>query len=146
MFFSMLLSALNGLANGGTAPLPTQPLAVVQTAPPTFDIPEDLGPPDSEGVVPVSNIGPAIAELRASWNAEVTPLSDTSFEVTFRMWPLRNGGSGEGMMQLKRKAEKMRRDLGYSRYRISEYSEGIESAFPVDQRFVYAILDFEGKR
>lgn len=142
MLFSMLFSALTGLANGGAAP-PQQNLG---TAPPTFDLPENLGAPDSEGAVPVTPIGPAIAELRASWNAEVTPLDDNSFEVTFRMWPLRSGGSGEGMMQLKRRAEKMRRDLGYSRYRISDYSEGIESAFPIDQRFVYAILEFEGKR
>lgn len=155
MLFSMLFSALSGLANAGAAPLVDKP-----TAPPTFDLPEISAPaapapalvsPSAPeqlegGALPVSQIGPAIAEFRAAWNAEVNPLSDNAYEVTFRMWPLRAGGGGEGMLQLKRRAEKMKRDLGFSRYQISEYSEGVESNFPFAQRFVYAVLEFDGKR
>lgn len=142
MFFSLLFSALSGLANGGATPPADKP-----TAPPTFDLPEsEAATPALEGGLPASVIGPAIAELRASWNAEVNPLSETAYEVTFRMWPLRSGGSGEGMLQLKRRAEKMKRDLGFARYRISEYSEGVESNLPFAQRFVYAVLEFDRKR
>jgi hypothetical protein len=148
MLFSMLFSALSGLSNGGAAALDDKP-----TAPPTFDLPAmEERTTVSEGELPPSQggsmaaIGPAITEFRASWNAEVNALADNAYEVSFRMWPLRSGGSGEGMLQLKRRAEKMKRDLGFSRYQISEYSEGVESNFPFAQRFVYAVLQFEGKR
>jgi hypothetical protein len=148
MLFSMLFSALSGLANGGAAPLDDKP-----TAPPTFDLSAvEERTTVSEGELPATqvgssaSIGPAIAQFRASWNAEVNSLSDNAYEVSFRMWPLRAGGSGEGMLQLKRRAEKMKRDLGFSRYQISDYSEGVESNFPFSQRFVYAVLQFDGKR
>lgn len=152
MLLSLLFSALTGAVTADTASAalasaqaPAQ--AQIKTAPPTFDLPESVSAyPGNEGELPPSPIGPAIAELRASWSADVNALDEHSFEVMFKMWPLRSGGSGEGMLQLKRRAEKMRRDLGYARYRISDYSEGVESNFPFAQRFVYAILEFEGKR
>ena len=116
------------------------------TAPPTFDPAITEGHPVQDEIEWLaSRIGSAIAELRSSWNTEVTQQSERTFLFSFRMWPLRAGGSGEGMLQLKRRAELMKRDLGFSRYQISEYQEGLETNFPFTQRFITAVVEFEGK-
>ncbi|MDE2584731.1 MAG: hypothetical protein KGN39_04975, partial [Betaproteobacteria bacterium] len=50
------------------------------------------------------------------------------------------GGGGESMMLIKRRAEQLRRENGFSSYRIVDYTEGIESSTPVAQRYAQGLI------
>ena len=88
----------------------------------------------------------ALREFMQNWYVEISPLGDRAYEFQLKTWVMRSGGEGEAMMILKRRAEKMRRELGASSYRIQDYQTGIQSTYPTTQRFVYAIVEFDAGR
>ncbi|GHT93870.1 hypothetical protein AGMMS49545_14130 [Betaproteobacteria bacterium] len=66
--------------------------------------------------------------LASNWEIQEVRLSEDVFQMRFTMKRHFSGGEGEAMQILKRRAAQLQRELGYSSYRILDYSEGIESA------------------
>jgi hypothetical protein len=158
----MLLAALTGNnaqpASGGDPPSAT-PSAIVagesfgRTPPvtaasfvPAAADPEPAPASGASNTVNFEPIKAALREFTQNWYVEISPLGDKAYEFQLKTWVMRSGGEGEAMMILKRRAEKMRRELGASTYRIQDYQSGIQSTYPTTQRFVYAIVEFDAGR
>jgi len=73
--------------------------------------------------------------LAPNWDIEETRVSEDVFYVQLRMKPYHTGGEGESMVVLKRRAGQLQRELGYTGYRILDYSEGIESRSMAARRY-----------
>lgn len=70
-----------------------------------------------------------------NWEIEQVRLSEDVFRLQLRMKRYHTGGSGESMMVMKRRAEQLQRELGYSGYQVLEFAEGIESETIAARRF-----------
>lgn len=70
-----------------------------------------------------------------NWEIEQVRVSEDVFSFQLRMKRYHTGGSGESMMVMKRRAERLQRELGYSGYQVLEFSEGIESETIAARRF-----------
>lgn len=78
--------------------------------------------------------------LAPNWSIEEAALDDSTYYVRLQARRFRNGGDGEAMLVLKRRAVQLQHARGFSGYRILDYSEGIDSATPVAQRFSEGIV------
>lgn len=163
MILSMLLAALTGNGTPPSEPAANTPSAIV--AGEGFGTPGNIAAPAAAArvggaEVPAAVYGEAAAsqggmseqtkaalrELFQNWYVEISPLGDKAYEFQLKTWAMRSGGEGEAMMILKRRAEKMRRELGAGSYRIQDYQSGIQSLYPTAQRYVYAIVEFDAGR
>ena len=73
--------------------------------------------------------------LAPNWEIQETRVSEDVFHMQLRMKRYHQGGEGESLLVLKRRAAQLQRQLGYSGYRILEYSEGIDSRAMGARRF-----------
>lgn len=79
-----------------------------------------------------------------NWEIEQIRLGEDVFRLQLRMKRYHTGGSGESMMVMKRRAEQLQRELGYSGYQILEFYEGIESETIAARRFGEARIQLVG--
>jgi len=70
-----------------------------------------------------------------NWHIEETRLTEDTFYLRATMKRRNKGGEGEAPRLFRRRAEQLQRDLGFSGYRLLDYSEGIESRFTGAERF-----------
>ena len=72
--------------------------------------------------------------LAPNWSIQEQRLADDTYVLSLRAKNFRVGGDGEAMQVVKRRAVQLQRTMGYSGYRLVDYSEGIESATPFPYR------------
>ena len=72
--------------------------------------------------------------LAPNWTVKERVVSADTVHLSMRAKSFRIGGDGEAYQILKRRATYLQRARGYSSYRITEYSEGIESSTPFTHR------------
>lgn len=65
--------------------------------------------------------------LAPNWEIEESRLNDNTYRLSMKMKRFHTGGSGESMQLLKRRANQLQYEQGFSGYQILEYSEGIDS-------------------
>lgn len=73
--------------------------------------------------------------LAPNWEIQETRVSEDVFHMQLRMKRHHQGGEGESLLVLKRRAAQLQRQLGYASYRILEYTEGIDSRSLGARRF-----------
>jgi hypothetical protein len=65
--------------------------------------------------------------LAPNWEIEESRLNDNTYRLSMKMKRFHTGGSGESIQLLKRRANQLQYEQGFSGYQILEYSEGIDS-------------------
>lgn len=69
-----------------------------------------------------------IDPLAPNWEIHETRVNEDTFHLQLAMKRHFSGGEGEALQVLKRRANQLKRELGYHDYHILDYNEGIESA------------------
>lgn len=72
--------------------------------------------------------------LAPNWTIKERPLDADTYHLSLRAKHFRVGGDGEAMQVVKRRAQQLQREKGYTGYRLLDYSEGVESATPFTYR------------
>ena len=83
----------------------------------------------------------AIDPLAPNWQIEQMRLGETRFRIALRKKRFTTGGDGEAMPAFYRRAEQIASELGSARYRVVEFTEGIDSVVPVAQRVAQGIVE-----
>lgn len=78
--------------------------------------------------------------LSPNWQTEQMRIGEDSVRIALRRKPFVSGGEGEATQVFRRRAEQVTRELGYTRYSIVEFSEGIDSALPFAQRVAQGVI------
>jgi hypothetical protein len=78
--------------------------------------------------------------LAPNWSIEEARLAEDTYRLSLKMKRYHNGGDGEAMMVMKRRATQLKYEKGYADYQILEYAEGIESSTPVARRFGEGVI------
>jgi hypothetical protein len=110
-------------------------------------IPPDALPLTRSLTIPVESIAAAavlyvvIDPLAPNWQIEQMQLSDSQYRIALRKKRFTTGGDGEAMPAFYRRAEQLVRDRGGARYRIVEFSEGVDSAVPIAQRVAQGVVE-----
>lgn len=65
--------------------------------------------------------------LAPNWEIEEARLAADTYRLSLTMKRFHNGGSGEALQALKRRAAQLKAEQGYFGYVILEYNEGIDS-------------------
>jgi hypothetical protein len=73
--------------------------------------------------------------LAPNWRLEERALGGEVYHFSLRAKSFRTGGDGEAMQVFKRRALQLQHEMGFSGYRILDYSEGIESSTPLSSRY-----------
>jgi hypothetical protein len=73
--------------------------------------------------------------LAPNWRLEERALGGEAYHFSLRAKSFRTGGDGEAMQVFKRRALQLQHEMGFSGYRILDYSEGIESSTPLSSRY-----------
>jgi len=81
--------------------------------------------------------------LAPNWQIEQIRLDDSRYRIALRKKRFTTGGDGEAMPAFNRRAEQIVRDNGAARYRIVEFTEGIDSVMPVAQRVAQGVVEIE---
>ena len=79
--------------------------------------------------------------LAPNWNVEVASLGSGRYRLALTMKRFTTGGEGEVSSVVRRTAEKLRQDGGFSGFAVVEQSEGIESRVPIAQRVAHALIE-----
>ena len=82
-----------------------------------------------------------IDPLAPNWQIEEMRLNDTRFRIAMRKKRFTTGGDGEAMPAFYRRAEQLMRDNGALKYRILEFTEGVDSAVPISQRVAQGVVE-----
>ena len=82
-----------------------------------------------------------IDPLAPNWQVELRPLGGPRYAVALTMKRFTTGGDGEAHQVMQRAAERLVRDSGAAGYRITAFSEGIESTVPVARRVANGTLE-----
>lgn len=75
-----------------------------------------------------------------NWQLEEAVLDERTYYVRMQAKRFRIGGDGEAMMIMKRRAQQLTYERGYTSYRILDFAEGVESSTPIAQRFSEGII------
>lgn len=84
--------------------------------------------------------------LAPNWEIVEAKVSPDVYVFDLKMKRFHIGGSGEAMLVIKRRAEQLRRENGYTRFQVVDYAEGIESSTPIAQRFAQGIIQLSPPR
>lgn len=72
--------------------------------------------------------------LAPNWSIEEKILGEDIYSLSMKAKSFRTGGDGEAMQILKRRAQALQLERGFSSYRILNFSEGIESSTPFTRK------------
>jgi hypothetical protein len=106
----------------------------------TLDVSPSLHIP-AEGIVAAGIVWFIVDPLAPNWKVEVTSLGQRRYALELTMKRFITGGEGESTAVVRRTAEKLRKEGGFSQYAILELSEGIESRVPIAQRVAHAVIE-----
>lgn len=82
-----------------------------------------------------------IDPLAPNWKVEVESLGVRRYRIGMTMKRFITGGEGEVGPVLRRAAEKIRQEGGFSEYALLELTEGIESRVPIAQRVAQGVIE-----
>lgn len=82
-----------------------------------------------------------IDPLAPNWKVQVEPLGPRRYRLDLEMKRFITGGEGEAAQVVRRTAEQLRRDGGFSDWTLVAMTEGIESRVPVAQRVAHALIE-----
>ena len=95
----------------------------------------------AEGIIAAGIIYAIIDPLAPNWKVEVEPMGQHRFRVALTMKRFITGGEGESAQVLRRTAEKLQKEGGFSAYTVLAYSEGIESHVLIAQRVAHGLVE-----
>ena len=75
--------------------------------------------------------------LAPNWTIKERALNANTYRLSLRAKHFRVGGDGESLQIVKRRAQQLQHEKGFTSYRLLDYSEGIESATP----FTYKVSE-----
>ena len=85
----------------------------------------------------------AVDPLAPNWQLEQAPLGVDRVRISLRKKRFTSGGDGEAAQVFARRAEQVARAVGYARYTVMEYSEGIDSTLPLAQRVSQGVIQWD---
>jgi len=122
-FLAAAALALAACGSAGSSPSPLLPAKRLQL---TSDIGINLAT-----LVNVAAVAAAVYviydPLAPNWEIEEARLSDDTYRLSMKMKRFHNGGAGESIQLLKRRASQLQAENGFHGYQIVEYTEGIDS-------------------
>jgi hypothetical protein len=94
-----------------------------------------------------TGLGAALAALLAGcnpiWEIKETRLDETHFRIDMRMKRVTIGGVGESMDLFHHQADEIAIQTHSPGYTIVSFSEGIDSTFPIAQRWSRGVIEVE---
>ena len=75
--------------------------------------------------------------LAPNWTIKEQAIDAETYRLSLRAKHFRVGGDGESLQIVKRRAQQLQHEKGFTSYRLLDYSEGIESATP----FTYKVSE-----
>ena len=82
-----------------------------------------------------------IDPLAPNWQIEERRLNDNRYRIAMRKKRFTTGGDGEAMPAFYRRAEQLMRENGAARYRVIEFTEGVDSGMPIAQRVAQGVVE-----
>ncbi len=79
--------------------------------------------------------------LAPNWQIEQMRLGENRYRIALRKKRFTTGGDGEAAPAFFRRAEQIAGELGSGRYRVVEFTEGVDSAVPIAQRIAQGIVE-----
>ena len=95
----------------------------------------------AEGIAAAGALYFIIDPLAPNWKVELEPLTPSRYRINLTMKRFISGGEGESTQVLRRAAEKLQHEKGYSEYASLSYSEGIDSKVTIAQRVASAVIE-----
>lgn len=95
----------------------------------------------AEAIVAAGLVYAIIDPLAPNWKVEVEFLGQQRYRVALTMKRFITGGEGESAQVLRRTAEKLQKQHGFSDYAVLAYSEGIESHVLIAQRVAHGLIE-----
>ena len=106
----------------------------------TLNISESLQIP-AEGLVAGAIIFIVIDPLAPNWKIEQSKLNEDRYRIALTKKRFTTGGDGEAAPVFNRRAEQIALANGDGRYRVLEFSEGIESTVPIARRVAQGVIE-----
>ena len=78
--------------------------------------------------------------LSPGWRIEESRIGENRYRIELRRKRFATGGDGEATQVFYRRAEQIVRNNGSAGYTVIEFGEGIDSMFPVSQRFAQGVI------
>ena len=94
-----------------------------------------------EGMVAAGVLYAVIDPLAPNWHIEQTQLGEHRYRIALRKKRFTTGGDGEVMPAFYRRAEQIAKTHGSARYRVIEFSEGIDSEVLVARRVAQGVVE-----
>jgi hypothetical protein len=110
-------------------------------------IPPDAVPVSRSLTIPLESVAAAavlfvvIDPLAPNWQIEELRLNESYYRIAMRKKRFTTGGDGEAMPAFYRRAEQLVKDHGGARYRIVEFTEGVDSGVPIAQRVAQGVVE-----
>ena len=95
----------------------------------------------AESLVAAGIVFAVIDPLAPNWKVDVKSLGQHRYRLELTMKRFITGGEGEVGQVVRRTAEKLRHEGGYSEYALLELTEGVESRVPIAQRVAQALIE-----
>jgi hypothetical protein len=94
-----------------------------------------------EGVAAAAALYMIVDPLAPNWQIEETPLATDRYRIAMKKKRFTTGGDGEAAQVFYRRAAQIVREQGGARYRVVEFSEGVESSVPIAQRVAQGVVE-----
>jgi hypothetical protein len=94
-----------------------------------------------EGIAAAAALYVIVDPLAPNWQIEETPLATDRYRIAMKKKRFTTGGDGEAAQVFYRRAAQIVREQGGARYRVVEFSEGIESSVPIAQRVAQGVVE-----
>jgi len=82
-----------------------------------------------------------IDPLAPNWQIEQTQLDAGRYLIALRKKRFTTGGDGEAAQIFFRRAAQIAQGQGNARYRVVEFTEGVESSMPIAQRVAQGVIE-----
>jgi hypothetical protein len=79
--------------------------------------------------------------LAPNWQIEEILLGEGRYRIALKKKRFTTGGDGEAAQIFARRVAQLAREQGGVRYRVVEYSEGIDSSVPIAQRVAQGVVE-----
>ena len=94
-----------------------------------------------EGLVAGAIIYMIVDPLAPNWAIEQSQLDGDRYRIALTKKRFTTGGDGEAAPVFYRRAEQIARASGGAKYRVLEFSEGIESTVPIARRVAQGVIE-----